>query len=52
LVDDVFSSHRLWKQSELFVDPSIPESTLFAPLQLDSKPVACFVYNASGSIDR
>ncbi|KAH7385452.1 Spc98 family-domain-containing protein [Phaeosphaeria sp. MPI-PUGE-AT-0046c] len=34
-VDDVFSSSRLWKQSELFADPAIHDSTLFAPLQLD-----------------
>lgn len=45
-VDDVFSSSRLWKQSEMFADPSIHDSTLFAPLQLDSKLVACFVPNA------
>lgn len=51
LVDDVFSSERLWKRSELFADPAVHESTLFAPLQLDSKPVACLFPNASGSID-
>jgi hypothetical protein len=40
--DDVFSSGHLWKQSTLFADPNAFDSTLFAPLQLDSKPVACF----------
>jgi hypothetical protein len=40
-VDDVFSSGQLWKQSTLFADSDPYESTLFAPLQLDSEFVAC-----------
>ncbi|KAH5421606.1 spindle pole body subunit [Parastagonospora nodorum] len=35
LVDDVFSSDQLWKQSALFADSALHESALFAPLQLD-----------------
>lgn len=40
-VHDVFSSSRLWRQSTLFDAPDAHESTLFAPLQLDSEFVAC-----------
>jgi hypothetical protein len=40
-VDDVFSSGQLWKQSTLFADSDAYESTLFAPLQLDSESIAC-----------
>ncbi|KAH7371445.1 Spc98 family-domain-containing protein [Pyrenochaeta sp. MPI-SDFR-AT-0127] len=34
-IDDVFSSSRLWKQSTLFEETDVYESSLFAPLQLD-----------------
>jgi hypothetical protein len=40
-VHDVFSSGHLWRQSTLFDAPDAHESTLFAPLQLDSEFVAC-----------
>lgn len=33
---NIFNSDQLWKQSSLFADPDSYESTLFAPLQLDS----------------
>jgi hypothetical protein len=36
-VHNVFSSDRLWKQSSLYEDAETYESSLFAPLQLDSK---------------
>jgi hypothetical protein len=36
-IHDVFSSAGLWKESTLFADSDPYESTLFAPLQLDSK---------------
>lgn len=41
LVDNVFSSGQLWRQSSLFADSDPYESTLFAPLQLDSEFGAC-----------
>jgi hypothetical protein len=41
VVDNIFSSGQLWKQSTLFDDPDAYESNLFTPLQLDSKTVAC-----------
>lgn len=34
---DVFSSDYLWKKSTLFQDAETYESSLFAPLELDSK---------------
>lgn len=39
-VDNVFSSAGLWKESKLFAEGDARESTLFAPLQLDSEKVA------------
>ena len=50
-VDDVFSSGQLWKPSTLFNAPDALESTLFAPLQLDSEFVACLHLNASSPTD-
>jgi hypothetical protein len=35
---DVFSSDRLWQQPAFFDDDDVQGSSLFAPLQLDSKP--------------
>jgi hypothetical protein len=44
---DVFSSAGLWKESTLFADSDPYESTLFAPLQLDSKRRVFCISNAS-----
>jgi hypothetical protein len=41
VVDDVFSSGHLWRQSTLFAGSDAYTSALFAPLQLDSQSVAC-----------
>lgn len=35
---DVFSSDRLWEQSSFFDLAELQDSSLFAPLQLDSEP--------------
>jgi hypothetical protein len=37
-IHNVFSSDRLWEQSSFFDPAEGQESSLFAPLQLDSKP--------------
>jgi hypothetical protein len=39
LAHDVFSSRGLWQRPTFFAEPDV-QSTLFAPLQLDSKSVA------------
>jgi hypothetical protein len=37
---DVFSSNDLWKESKLFADPELRDSTLFEPLQLECQFIA------------
>jgi hypothetical protein len=36
-IHDVFSTDHLWKQPSFFDDDDVQGSSLFAPLQLDSK---------------
>ena len=37
-IHDVFGSDRLWEQSSFFDLSELQDSSLFAPLQLDSEP--------------
>lgn len=42
-IHNVFSSDHLWEQSTLFEETDVYQSSLFAPLQLDSRFCRVFV---------
>ena len=45
-IHDVFSSNHLWKGANLYEETERYESSLFAPLQLDSRSHRVFHPNA------